>query len=281
MSKYLSISDLFSLKGKNALVTGGLGNLGPWWSLALIEAGAKVIIIDLPNTKLPEILQNISPKQLKVYFADITNPEGLIKVHKEISQDFGLVEILINNAGIDAPPVKNNHVVTTSGGGRPQPHESYDSPEVNKLYKKMWEVNVQGMVNCIEEFYPDMKKIGGSIINIGSLYLERSPYEGLYTHLGFDKPWAYGATKAAVGQITRHYATRLAKYNIRVNTLSPGGVFNNQDKEFVKKFSQRVPLGRMAEKEKDLGGPLIFLASDASSYITGINLQVNGGYTSW
>jgi len=78
-----------------------------------------------------------------------------------------------------------------------------------------------------------------------------------------------------------HYATRLAKYGVRVNTLSPGGLYNNQDKEFVRKFSERVPLGRMAQKETDLNGPLVFLASDASSYVTGINLEVNGGYTAW
>jgi NAD(P)-dependent dehydrogenase (short-subunit alcohol dehydrogenase family) len=144
----------------------------------------------------------------------------------------------------------------------------------------MWDVNVQGVVNCIEEFAPDMKKEKkGSIINIGSLYADVAPNKALYDHIGFDKPWSYGATKAAILQVTRHYAARLGKYNIRVNTISPGGVLGEQDPEFIRKYSERVPMGRMAEKEHDLGGPLVFLASTASRYITGINLQINGGYT--
>jgi len=260
--------DSFRLDGKIALVTGGCGNLGPYWVMALLDAGAKVAIIDLPNTRISTDLKKISHKRLRVYKADIINIDQLKNVHLRISTDFGPVQILVNNAGIDSPPVQDAE-------------KGKDSSQKNKRYQKMWDVNVQGMVNCIEEFHPDMKKAGGSIINIGSLYMERSPYEGLYTHMGFDKPWAYGATKAAVGQVTRHFATRLSKYNIRVNTISPGGVFANQDTEFVKKYSARVPQGRMANKETDLGGPLVFLASDASCYVTGINLKVNGGYTAW
>lgn len=261
----------FNLDEKTALVTGGCGNLGPWWVKALLDAGGRVTVIDLKDIKKPKIYDSLTDKykeKLRFYDGDITDINNLSEVHKKIKRDFGLVSILVNNAGIDVSPVKNT--------------ENKGDPKVrNARFNKMWEVNVQGTVNCIEEFYIDMKKTGGSIVNIGSLYMERSPYEGLYTHLGFDKPWAYGATKAAVGQVTRHFATRLAKYGIRVNTLSPGGVFADQDKEFVKKYSACVPQGRMAQKETDLGGPLIFLASDASNYVTGINLQVNGGYTAW
>ena len=260
--------DNFQLDGKTAVVTGGCGNLGPYWVLALLDAGANVVIVDLPGTIKPKELEKVHNKKLKIYDADITDLDDLKTIHKKIAADFGPIQILVNNAGIDTPPVKDDE-------------KGRDTSQKNRRYLKMWDVNVQGMVNCIEEFYPDMKKIGGSIINIGSLYMERSPYEGLYTHMKFDKPWAYGATKAAVGQVTRHFATRLSKYNIRVNTISPGGVFANQDPEFVKKYSARVPQGRMANKETDLGGPLVFLASDASCYVTGINLKVNGGYTAW
>lgn len=259
----------FKLDGKTAVVTGGCGNLGPYWVMALADAGAKVAIIDLPNTMIPADLKRFNANKIRVYEADITDLNELKSTHKKIYEDSRYVQILVNNAGIDAPPIKDAQ-------------KSIDQKQKNSRYQKMWDVNVQGMVNCIEEFYPDMKKSnGGSIINVGSLYLERSPFEGLYTHMGFDKPWAYGATKAAVGQVTRHFATRLAKYNIRVNTISPGGVFANQDEEFVRKYCARVPQGRMANKETDLGGPLVFLASDASCYVTGINLKVNGGYTAW
>lgn len=246
----MSEKSIFSLKGKIAVVTGGAGNLGPFWVDALTQIGTKVAVIDLPQSK---------KTKAKIYKCDITDTRDLIRVHSEINRDLGLISLLVNNAGIDAPPgIKIED------------------------YSKIWQVNVQGAVNCIEEFIPEMKKAkNASIINIGSLYLERSPDKRLYAHLNSDKPWAYGASKAALHSVTRHYATRLAEFGIRVNTLSPGGVFNNQDKEFIKKYSAKVPLARMANKEKDLAGPLIFLASDASSYVTGINLQVNGGYTAW
>lgn len=243
--------NLFRLDGKNALITGAAGNLGPVWAQALKEVGARVVLVDLPGKKMPS--------SYKSYEADLTVLKDLKHLHQGITNEIGLISILVNNAGIDVPP----GVVFSD-------------------LHKIWEVNVEALVNCINEFLPDMKKAGtGSVINIGSLYLERAPDEKLYSHMGFDKPWAYGATKAAVHSITRHFAARLAKFGIRVNTLSPGGVFNNQDKEFVKKYSQKVPLGRMADKTKDLRGPLVFLASEAASYITGINLQVNGGYTAW
>lgn len=261
--------DSFRLKNKLAVVTGGCGNLGPYWVMALLSAGAKVAIIDLPQMVLPDNLKKYTKTQLRVYYGDITDINSLNKMHQAINKDFGKVTIVINNAGIDVRPIRMTG--------------KKEDPKTNiSRFSKMWDVNVQGMVNCIEEFYPDMKsKKWGSIINIGSLYMERSPFEGLYIHLGFVKPWAYGATKAAVGQVTRHFATHLAKYGIRVNTIAPGGVFANQDPEFVRKYSSRVPQDRMAQKETDLGGPLIFLASDAACYVTGITLQVNGGYTAW
>ena len=265
------LQDIFSLRDEVAVVTGGYGNLGPWWVKALLDANAIVTIIELPNLKIPIELQKLQKeykKKVRFYEADITDLNNFRSVHKKINKEVGLVSILVNNAGIDVRPSK-----ITKKPDRSQ--------EVIR-FRKMWDVNVQGIVNCIEEFLPDMiKKESGSIINIGSLYAEVSPHEGIYNHLGFDKPWAYGATKAAVVQTTRHYATRLAKYGIRVNSLSPGGVLGSQDKEFIRKYSERVPLGRMVEKDKDLAGPLIFLASDASSYVTGINLQVDGGYTAW
>lgn len=246
----MSKKNIFNLKDQIAVVTGGAGNLGPVWAKALQSAGAKVALIDLPA---------IDKKNLKIYKCDITDKNALSRVHSQINKEIGLVSILVNNAGIDASPGTKLNDQT-----------------------KIWQVNVEGTVNCLEEFLLDMKKLKeGSVINIGSLYLERSPDEKFYSHLNSDKPWTYGATKAAVHSVTRHYATRLAKYSIRVNTLSPGGVLNNQDKEFVRKYSARVPFGRLADKEKDLVGPLIFLASNASSYVTGINLQVNGGYTAW
>jgi NAD(P)-dependent dehydrogenase (short-subunit alcohol dehydrogenase family) len=124
----------------------------------------------------------------------------------------------------------------------------------------------------------------GSIINIGSLYASVSPDAHFYDHLPSDppflKPPAYGASKAALVNLTRYFATHWGPHGVRVNALSPGGVEGGQDPEFRRKFIARVPLGRMAAAQ-DLRGPLIFLASDASAYVTGIELRVDGGFTSW
>ncbi|MBI2617105.1 SDR family oxidoreductase [Candidatus Gottesmanbacteria bacterium] len=264
MKKYIPVLDRFLLRGKTAVVTGGCGNLGPWFVQALLDVKAHVAIIDLPKRTIPSTL-TLHSSSLLFYKGNITNPRQLKTIHKKILNELGPIDILVNNAGIDIPPQKIGIYMEN------RPHA-----------KKMWDVNVSGAVNCINEFIADMKKKKkGSIINIGSLYGERSPNERFYTHLQFDKPWDYGATKAALMQVTRYFATRLAKWNIRINTLSPGGVFNNQDKTFIQKYSSRIPLSRMAQKETDLGGPLVFLASDASAYVTGTNLQVNGGFTAW
>ena len=257
------IPDLFNLSGRTAVVTGVCGNLGPFWVKALLEAGSRVAGLELSGVSLPPFLQKKSANNFLLLTADVTKRQDLKKALTEITRKYGKVSILVNNAGIDISPQKGKIA------------------EQEDLNRKLWAVNVQGLVNCIFVFAQSMKENRGSIINIGSLYLERSPDERLYDHLGFDKPWVYGATKAAVHQVTRHFATRLAKYGIRVNTLSPGGVFNHQDEGFIGKFIKKVPLGRMAEKDKDLSGPLVFLASDASAYVTGINLAVNGGYTAW
>ena len=200
-----STLDQFKLNGRCALVTGGYGNLGPYWTFSLLSAGAVVVILNLPGVSMSTLYTSLNKnlkRQLFFFEADVTNPTELQEIHKKILKKTGPVDILVNNAGIDIPP------------------GSYTVDSV-----RMW--------------------------------------------------------RAAVGQVTRHFATRLAKYGIRVNTLSPGGVMGNQDKEFIRKYSERVPMNRLADRAKDLGGPLVFLASDASSYITGINLPVDGGYTAW
>jgi NAD(P)-dependent dehydrogenase (short-subunit alcohol dehydrogenase family) len=124
----------------------------------------------------------------------------------------------------------------------------------------------------------------GSIINIGSLYASVSPDRSLYDHIRADppfiKPPAYGASKAGLVNLTRYLATHWAPYGVRVNALSPGGVLGGQDPEFKRKFCAKVPMGRMAEAS-DLEGPLLFLASEASRYVTGIELRVDGGFTAW
>jgi NAD(P)-dependent dehydrogenase (short-subunit alcohol dehydrogenase family) len=178
----------------------------------------------------------------------------------------------VNNAGIDAPPA-------AAGGG----HRLEDIPfDVNR---RIFEVNTLGVFQVMQVFGADMAAAGrGSIINIGSLYASVSPDARFYDHIVSDppflKPPAYGASKAAIVNLTKYFATAWGPSGIRVNTLSPGGVLGAQDEQFKRKFTSRVPLGRMA-LHQDLIGPLQFLASDASAYVTGAELRVDGGFTAW
>jgi NAD(P)-dependent dehydrogenase (short-subunit alcohol dehydrogenase family) len=172
--------------------------------------------------------------------------------------DTGPPAVLVNNAGIDAPP----------GGDEGD-------------FARTLDVNVTGLYNATQVFGEAMCRAGrGSIVNIGSLYASVAPIPAFYDHIEppFTKPAAYGASKAAVVNLTKYFARLWGPYGVRVNALSPGGVRGGQDERFVEKYSARVPLGRMAETD-DLVGPLLFLASDASAYVTGHELRVDGGFT--
>jgi NAD(P)-dependent dehydrogenase (short-subunit alcohol dehydrogenase family) len=229
------------LAGRTAVVTGALGNLGPVWVDALRGAGADVIGIDVRGGN-------------EVLHADVTDRASLERVLAEV----GTPSVLVNNAGIDAPP----------GGDEGD-------------FARTLEVNVTGLYNSTQVFGQAMCEAGrGSIVNIGSLYASVAPVPALYDHLEppFMKPAVYGASKAAVVNLTRYFARLWGPYGVRVNALSPGGVRGGQDEEFVRKYSERVPLGRMAEPE-DLVGALLFLASDAAGYVTGHELRVDGGFT--
>jgi NAD(P)-dependent dehydrogenase (short-subunit alcohol dehydrogenase family) len=230
-----------SLEGRIAVVTGALGNLGPVWVDALRGAGAAVVGLDVREDD--GVLQ-----------ADVTDRASLERALAEV----GTPSVLVNNAGIDAPP---------------------GSDEGD--FARTLDVNVSGLYNSTQVFGQAMCEAGrGSIVNIGSLYASIAPIPSLYDHIDppFSKPAAYGASKAAVVNLTRHFARLWGPYGVRVNALSPGGVRGGQDAEFVRKYSERVPLGRMAEPA-DLVGALLFLATDASAYVTGHELRVDGGFT--
>jgi NAD(P)-dependent dehydrogenase (short-subunit alcohol dehydrogenase family) len=229
------------LSGRLAIVTGALGNLGPVWTAALAEAGARIVGLD--------VLEGDGVLQ-----ADVTDRDAL----ERVLADVGAPAVLVNNAGVDAPP----------GGDEGD-------------FARTLEVNVTGLYNATEVFGRAMCEAGaGSIVNIGSLYASIAPIPALYDHIEppFTKPAAYGASKAAVVNLTRYFARLWGPRGVRVNALSPGGVRGGQDGEFVRKYSERVPLGRMAEPD-DLVGALLFLASDASAYMTGQELRVDGGFT--
>jgi NAD(P)-dependent dehydrogenase (short-subunit alcohol dehydrogenase family) len=268
--------DIFELKGEVGAVTGALGKLGPIWVETLLDAGAFVLAMDRPGISpspdYERLESRFGPKRLALARADICCRTELDAALEKCREIFGTPTILVNNAGIDAPP---------AAGG--QSHRLEEIPlEVNL---RILEVNAAGLFLVTQVFGGAMAQAGrGSVINIGSLYASVSPDARLYDHIPsappFIKPPAYGASKAAVVNLTQYLAAHLAPHGVRVNTLSPGGVLGEQDAEFKRKFCERVPLGRMATAE-DLRGPLLFLASRASAYVTGINLMVDGGFTVW
>jgi NAD(P)-dependent dehydrogenase (short-subunit alcohol dehydrogenase family) len=269
------MSDRFRLDGRVAVVTGALGNLGPVWAEALLDAGATVIGLDLPEAKPNAAftaLQAAYPSRLTLVGASVTDRAAVSAARDQIRSQHDVPSVLVNNAGIDAPPA-------AAGGG----YLLEDIPfDVNR---RIFEVNTLGLFQVTQLFGADMAEARrGSIINIGSLYASVSPDARFYDHLVADppflKPPAYGASKAAVVNLTKYFATAWGPFGVRVNTLSPGGVLGGQDDQFKSKFTARVPLARMAVHQ-DLIGPLQFLASDASAYVTGAELRVDGGFTAW
>jgi NAD(P)-dependent dehydrogenase (short-subunit alcohol dehydrogenase family) len=268
-----ALADRFRLDGKTAVVTGGLGRLGPVWARVLCMAGARVAAVDLPGIAVPDSLAKLQDDgTLDVFSADVTSRESVDRVAAAVAAKLGEVDILINNAGIDAPPDTAARTFTLTN------HDA-------EVFLRTFEVNVLGAFICSQVFGPRMAERGnGVIVNIGSLYASVSPDARLYQHLPTDppflKPPAYGSSKAALVNLTKYLATHWGRSGIRVNALSPGGVEGGQDSEFRRKFNARVPLGRMCAPE-DLEGPLLFLASSASSYVTGVELLVDGGFTAW
>lgn len=268
--------ELFDLTGRSAVVTGAVGQLGPVWIEALLSAGATVAGIDLPSAKVSdrvsELQDRYGTRYLRLFHADVLDRAALIEVRERCVADSGAPTILVNNAGIDQPP---DAVSRT--------YHLEDIPVA--VSRDILETNVLGVLQVSQIFGREMVRIGrGSIINIGSLYASVSPDPRVYDHLPYDppflKPPAYGASKAAVVNLTKYLAAHWGPYGVRVNALSPGGVLGDQDEEFKRKFCERVPLRRMAA-HRDLTGPLLFLASDASSYVTGIELRVDGGFTAF
>jgi NAD(P)-dependent dehydrogenase (short-subunit alcohol dehydrogenase family) len=264
----------FELSDRVALVTGALGKLGPVWCSALLDAGATVIGVDLAtglSSRAAAELRDRYGERVQLWESDVRDRAQLETVRDRCRRELQAPSILVNNAGIDQPP----------GVGRR--HPIHEIPL--DAFREVFEVNVLGAFQATQVFAPAMLDVGrGSIVNIGSLYASVSPDARFYAHIPGDvpflKPPAYGASKGALLNLTRYLAAHWGPFGVRVNVLSPGGVLGEQDSEFKRKFTERVPLGRMAVAD-DLCGPLVFLASDASSYVTGVDLRVEGGFTAW
>ena len=268
------MNKLFNLKDKTAIVTGATGLLGRQHCQALSEAGANVVVCDLDLEKCEEVAESLMTKSIAVKI-DITNYDSILRLKELVFINFNKIDIMVNNAAI------NDMVENPVSALESSKFENYPLD----LFRKVIDVNVTGMFITSQILGSEMAERGkGSIINIASTYGIVAPDQSLYKdengNQNFFKSAAYPTAKGAVISFTKFLAAYWGNKNVRVNALSPGGVLNNQDEHFVENYSKRTPLGRMANPE-DYKGALIFLASDASSYVTGSNVVVDGGWTIW
>lgn len=275
----MTIQEKFDLTGRVAVVTGGVGLLGAEFCKTLAEAGAAVAVVDLNAPVSQAIADSLTDSGYKVLAipTDITQPASVNAAVEKVLSTFGRLDVLVNSAALDPKfdPEAVNKGIT------PGAFEDYPLD----LWNSALNVNLTGMFlmtqACVKPMIEKGKK--GSIINICSTYGLNGPDQRIYVKEGKRvafKPVYYTVTKAGVMGFTKYLAAYYAGTEIRVNALTPGGVFNNHEDYFVQNYSARTILGRMAKKD-EMNGALLFLASDASSYMTGNNLVVDGGWTAW
>lgn len=245
----------FDLTNKVILLTGGTGFLGKYFVRGLKEAGATVVVTDVTD---------VADSKL-----DVTDKASIAAAFAEAIKKYGKIDVVINNAALD-PKFDDDADKNT------KMFENYP----DELLQKSLDVNLRGYVRVAQEAVKHMlKQGGGHIINIASIYGLVGPDQNIYP-AGTQKPVDYAITKGGVIMLTKYLATTYGNKGIRVNTYTLGGVLKGHDQTFQKNYDARTPLGRMARPE-EVAGPLVFLCSDASSYITGANLVADGGWTAW
>lgn len=273
---------LFSVEDKICIVTGGMGQLGAQYAKALWERGARVAVwgrhVDPENVAKTFTQEQASSDRLMFCKVDISSKQSLDNALDAMNSKWGgAPDVLVNNAGIDTQPSAPPEV---SG-----PFENF--PE--EVFREVVDINLVGTFLACQAVGSRMVKggKGGSIINVGSIYGMVSPIQDIYaykeeqTGVPFIKPVAYSAAKSGIYNLTRYLATYWGKKGIRVNTLTPAGVWRDtQDSTFQANFCSRMPMGRMSQ-EDEYNGAIIFLASKASSFMTGSNLVIDGGWTAW
>lgn len=263
---------LFDLEGRTALVTGAAGLLGQQHCRALAEAGALVIATDQDRAACAALAEDIG-KSVIAIAADVTDPDSVRQLAEAVYSLSGRIDVLVNNAAI------NDKFESPAAALEASRFENYPL----EMWRRSLDVNVTGVFLCSQIIGAGMAKAGrGSIINIASTYGVVAPDQSLYRdpegHQRFYKTPVYPTTKGAVLAFTRFLAAYWGEAGVRVNALSPGGVENGQDDFFINEYARRTPLKRMAAPT-DFRGALVFLASDASAYVTGANLLVDGGFT--
>lgn len=270
-----SFKALFELKGRTAVVTGGCGILGRRFAEGLAEFGANVAIVDLDQAAADAAAADVASRhaaRAKGYACDITNPDTVRNTADAIEADLGPVSILLNNAASKTRDI-----------------DAFFAP-VEKFSQETWReimsVNLDGMFTVAQMFGGRMAERGyGAIVQTASIYGLMAPdqriYEGSeYLGRAINTPAVYTASKAGVIGLTKHLATYWAAKGVRVNTLTPGGVESGQNETFKQRYGARVPFGRMARAD-EMVGAMLFLVSDAASYVTGQNIAVDGGLSAW
>jgi NAD(P)-dependent dehydrogenase (short-subunit alcohol dehydrogenase family) len=274
-----SLPSLFDLTGRVAILTGGAGLLGKQYTRALLGAGARVVVADLQAEAASAAAQaavNDAGGESLGIGVDVTRRDDIDRMVAVALDRWGRIDILVNNAAID-PKV--------DAGVAQQPANTFEDYPL-ALWQQSLDVNLTGAFLCCQAVGRAMvRQKRGVIVNVSSTYGVVAPDQRLYQRDGeaeqtLFKPAAYAVTKAGIAHFTRYLATYWANDGIRVNTLTPHGIYNAQDEQFVRRYNERCPMGRMARVD-EMNGPLLFLASDASSYMTGSNLVVDGGWTAW
>lgn len=274
-----NVADKFRLDGKVAVITGGSGLLGNKHADAISEMGGIPVIIDIDQHKIDETVQRIKDTysvEVMGCMCDITDKDSVRSMVARITEHFGKIDILINNASFS--------VKGRIPEGMFAPIEEYPLD----LWEMALKVNLTGTFLITQAVGKIMvKQKRGAIVIVASDVGIISPDHRIYKGLGtgpdkipFNTPIWYSTSKAALINFTRHLATHWAKHNIRVNSVSPAGVYDKHDPEFVARLSNLIPLGRMAHKD-EYKGAIVFLVSDASSFMTGSNLIIDGGRTCW
>lgn len=269
-------SQVFNLSGKTALVTGGAGVLGPEFAAALLQYGANVAVADINPETTAKVARSLAEKHrdhVLGIVCDVAEPSSVAAMVHEVTEHFGSIDILLNNAAYFADDFPAFFA----------PFEDYSLEQ----WRKVMAVNIDSMFLVAQAVGKRMLEQGrgGTIIQMSSIYgivsSDNRIYEGSeYLGSPINNPAVYSASKAAVVGLTRWLATYWAQHNIRVNAIAPGGVESGQNEAFKQRYGARVPMGRMAQRE-EIVSTVLYLASDASSYITGQCLVVDGGLSVW
>ena len=264
------IPNLFDLTGRVAIVTGGAGLLASEHAIALAAHGARVALADVNMDKCQAAVQVLKDSGVNAIAlrCDVTQKTSWLELTQAVMDHFGRIDILVNNAGFTNQSKSANFDAS---------FEDFPLEDWNQVMN----VNLTGtFLGCQVVGKMMLAQGKGSIINIASLYGVVSPNHKIYPGTGISQPVAYSVSKHGVVSLTKYLATLWAEKGVRVNALTPGGIFNGHTGLFLERFEERIPIGRMSDKT-ELRGGIVYLASDAASHVIGHNLIIDGGWTAW